>query len=343
MGDRRRRSMAMQMTRYQARMQIEDVELFNAEVELINSFMQSEHHGESSHCGFVTKRSYVQRDREECHDRMMKDYFIERPRFPAHDFRRRFRMRRELFESILNAVVNHDHYFEWRVDAAGRQGLSPHQKFTSAFRMLVNECSADSTDEYCRLAESTAIENLKRFCKASEFRYKVNGNKYELGYYLTDGIYPSWSTFVKSFSHPDSAKKKLFSQRQKSYRKDVERAFGILQARWAIVRGPARFWQSEYLHSIMMTCTILHNMIVEDEYIEIEEDSDEDVDDDQPTYVRVIARDVEYLAPTTYETRQYRVTLSEYMRRLNRIQAPQCHDTLCKDLVEHVRRREGER
>ena len=45
-------------------------------------------------------------------------------------------------------------------------------------------------------------------------------------------------------------------------------------------------------------------MIVEDEYIEIEEDSDEDVDDDQPTHVRAMTRDVEYLAPTTYETRQ---------------------------------------
>ncbi|XP_068313772.1 uncharacterized protein [Pyrus communis] len=126
---------------------------------------------------------------------------------------------------------------------------------------------------------------------APEFRYKVNGN------------------------------------RQESYRKDVERAFGILQTRWAIVRGPARFWQTKDLHSIMMTCIILHNMIVEDEYIEIEEDSDEDVDDDQPTHARAIARDVEYLTPTTYETRQDRVTLSEYMRHLNRIQAPQYHDT----------------
>ncbi|KAM3004743.1 hypothetical protein FF2_034958 [Malus domestica] len=93
----------------------------------------------------------------------------------------------------------------------------------------------------------------------------------------------------------------------------------------------------------MMTCIILHNMNVEDEYIKIEEDSDEDVDDDQPTHARAIARDVEYLAPTTYETRQDRVTLSEYMRHLNRIQAPQCHDTLRKDLVEHVWCREGER
>ncbi|CAL8140146.1 unnamed protein product [Prunus armeniaca] len=48
--------------------------------------------------------------------------------------------------------------------------------------------------------------------------------------------------------------------------KDVERCFGILQARWLIVRGAARMFDEEILRSIMMTCIILHNMIVEDEY-----------------------------------------------------------------------------
>ncbi|XP_068307440.1 uncharacterized protein [Pyrus communis] len=103
----------------------------------------------------------------------MKDYFIERPKFPAHDFRRQFRMRIEFFESILNAVVNHDHYFVRKLNAAGRQGLSPHQKLTSAFCMIANGCSANSTDEYCQFAESTAIENLKRFCKAIESIYRA--------------------------------------------------------------------------------------------------------------------------------------------------------------------------
>ncbi|CAL2234642.1 unnamed protein product [Prunus armeniaca] len=42
--------------------------------------------------------------------------------------------------------------------------------------------------------------------------------------------------------------------------------FGILQARWAIIRGAARMFDEEVLRSIMMTCIILHNMIVEDEY-----------------------------------------------------------------------------
>ncbi|KAM2425265.1 hypothetical protein ACFX1W_022725 [Malus domestica] len=39
--------------------------------------------------------------------------------------------------------------------------------------MLANGCSADSTDEYCRLAKSTAIENLKRFCKVIEAIYEA--------------------------------------------------------------------------------------------------------------------------------------------------------------------------
>ncbi|CAL9000531.1 unnamed protein product, partial [Prunus brigantina] len=53
---------------------------------------------------------------------------------------------------------------------------------------------------------------------------------------------------------------------REGYRKDVERCFGILQARWAIIKGAARMFDEKVFRSIMMTCIILHNMIVEDEY-----------------------------------------------------------------------------
>jgi hypothetical protein len=58
---------------------------------------------------------------------------------------------------------------------------------------------------------------------------------------------------------------------QAAVRKDVERAFGVLQARFAIVRGPAHFWDKNTLREIMNACIIMHNMIVEDERDEDDE------------------------------------------------------------------------
>ena len=85
-----------------------------------------------------------------------------------------------------------------------------------------------------------------------------------MGYYLADGIYPPWSAFIKIIGDPKSKKPNSFAQAQEACRKDIERPFGVLQARFAIVRGPARFWDKKSLRNIMTACVILHNMIVED-------------------------------------------------------------------------------
>ena len=60
--------------------------------------------------------------------------------------------------------------------------------------------------------------------------------------------------------------KKLFTMKQEACRKDVERAFEVLQSRFAIVAGPSRVWNKNVLHDIMTTCIIMHNMIIEDEH-----------------------------------------------------------------------------
>nr|GEW89809.1 hypothetical protein [Tanacetum cinerariifolium]GFA88135.1 hypothetical protein [Tanacetum cinerariifolium] len=64
--------------------------------------------------------------------------------------------------------------------------------------------------------------------KAPLAPYVVNGVGFEKGYYLADGIYPQWATFVKSFTVANDAKHVYFKKRQESARKDVERAFGVL-------------------------------------------------------------------------------------------------------------------
>ena len=71
-----------------------------------------------------------------------------------------------------------------------------------------------------------------------------------MGYYLVDGIYPPWSTFVKTLA-PQGRKRSLFATTQESTRKDVEHAFEVLQARFAIVHGLAHLWRTEALDYIM--------------------------------------------------------------------------------------------
>ena len=53
---------------------------------------------------------------------------------------------------------------------------------------------------------------------------------------------------------------------QESARKDVERAFCVLQSRWGIVRNPALSRDEGKLWEVMTACVIMHNMIVEDEH-----------------------------------------------------------------------------
>ncbi|XP_023633686.1 uncharacterized protein LOC111829242 [Capsella rubella] len=101
--------------------------------------------------------------------------------------------------------------------------------------------------------------------RAPKVKYVVNGNEYRMGYYLTDGIYPKWASFIQSIPLPQGDKPSLFATCQEACRKDVERAFGVLQARFAIVKTPALIWDKEKIGNIMRACIILHNMIVEDE------------------------------------------------------------------------------
>ncbi|XP_048497814.2 uncharacterized protein LOC104890956 [Beta vulgaris subsp. vulgaris] len=101
--------------------------------------------------------------------------------------------------------------------------------------------------------------------RAPPVQFTVNGNQYDKGYYLTDGIYLNWATFIQLVTCPQTVKDKLFAQHQEGARKDVERAFGVLQSRFVIVRRPSLAWNEEILNDIMLSCIIMHNMIVEDE------------------------------------------------------------------------------
>ena len=71
-------------------------------------------------------------------------------------------MRRHVFLRIVDALNNHDEYFQMRVDALHRKGLSPLQKCTSAIRILAYGSPVNSVDEYVRIGKQP-MECLERF------------------------------------------------------------------------------------------------------------------------------------------------------------------------------------
>ena len=114
----------------------------------------------------------------------------------------------------------------------------------------------------------------------------------------------------------------MFAERQEFVRKDVERAFGVLQARFAIIRGPARNMDKGELGMIMKACIILHNMIVEDE----RDLYDLSIDYD----------DVEGNTPQPNVERNHHPCYAAYLRRVAQVHNPDLHARLQSDLVEEI-------
>ena len=141
-----------------------------------------------------------------------------------------------------------------------------------------------------------------------------------MGYYLVDGIYPQWAAFVKTISEPRGNKQTHFATMQEAARKDVERAFGVLQARWGIVRSAAMMWESETLWQLMTCCVILHNMIVEDEGDGVAQTNDFEAPGEQ----------VEI--PEDQDAAQ----LMNFLQMHQNLRNQQVHTQLLNDLVEHM-------
>jgi hypothetical protein len=154
--------------------------------------------------------------------------------------------------------------------------------------------------------------------QAPQVSYKINGNDYSIDYYLADGIYPSWATFVKTILEPRDNKKKYFAKAQEAYRKDVECTFDVLQYRFAIVHGSAHLWDEDTLGNIMMVCIIMHNMIVEDEAKE-----DNDFNYDQIGERVTMSHD---------DSPELDAFIANYWN----IKGKETHSQLQQDLIEHL-------
>ena len=59
---------------------------------------------------------------------------------------------------------------------------------------------------------------------------------------------------MQGYKVPPNDKERYLSEKVASYRKDIEHTFGVLQARFHILRNPARFHDAGLLSEIMYAC-----------------------------------------------------------------------------------------
>jgi hypothetical protein len=83
--------------------------------------------------------------------------------------------------------------------------------------------------------------------------YSVAGEDFSILYFLVDGIYPHWASFIGPISSPTSTAEAKFSKAQEAARKDVERLFGVVKGRFKIIRSGNRveYWSKSFVVDVI--------------------------------------------------------------------------------------------
>jgi hypothetical protein len=136
--------------------------------------------------------------------------------------------------------------------------------------------------------------------------------------------------FLQSFAEPSGQKKKNFSKMHESFRKIVERCFGVLKIKFQILSRPMMSWDKEFIRCIFEACIILHNIIRE--YIRTEKGSDIDEAELERIYQNAsnCSEDLEHKE----FVREYkRRSLCQKLKALNDVHA---YNRLRYNVVEHL-------
>ena len=94
--------------------------------------------------------------------------------------------------------------------------------------------------------------------------YDIAGYQFEQFHILVDGIYPPYSRFVSTIANPIYWYEKRYAKWQEATRKDIERAFGVLQGMFQYTARPLKELDLLKIGKRVNSCLILHNMCVAD-------------------------------------------------------------------------------
>ena len=139
-----------------------DGEHSNADLEYMRNFEGLQNFSSKTR----KRRTYINRDFESAYNLLFRDYFSDTPTFDSEKFERRFRMSKELYLKIVEAIVQTQPLFSHHVDGIGKKGLHPLVKITAVWRCLCYGSAYDSVDEYLKIGESTVMIYLDLFIEA---------------------------------------------------------------------------------------------------------------------------------------------------------------------------------
>ncbi|XP_042966445.1 uncharacterized protein LOC122300102 [Carya illinoinensis] len=209
-------------------------------------------------------RKFIQRDHAQGHERLFRDYFAENPESTAMESLKRFSetivnvfsdeyLRSSNANDIARLLLVGEQrgfpgmlgsidcmHWKWKNCPAAWKGMySGHIHEPTIILEAVASYDLwiwhaffgmpGSHNDINVLERSFIFTELAQG-PAPAVNYTINGNDYTMGYYLADGIYPKWRTFVKTIPSPRGNKKKNFVKAQESARKDVERAFSSVSS-----------------------------------------------------------------------------------------------------------------
>jgi hypothetical protein len=127
---------------------------------------------------------------------------------------------------------------------------------------LLNDLNILNLSPFLESLVDSSFVKLEK--SANVVPFQVAGESFLQLFALVDGIYPPYSRFVKGIQLSVTDSEKSFTVWQESARKDIEQAFGVLQARFQVMSRPFHRHSLRKLGKIVSECLIMHSMCISD-------------------------------------------------------------------------------
>ncbi|GJW07045.1 ALP1-like protein [Tanacetum coccineum] len=197
-------------------------------------------------------RNRITRDRSGAHERLVAAFFSEDPMYDATRFRKTFRMARPLFNQIVNERTSRtalDHFFQAVMEIYGPEYLR-------------KPTVTDIEKLYRHHEEKHGFSGMLRSLDCIDWEWF--GCPYDVkGQYVRRDHGPNPFILLKAVASQDlwiwhaffgvAGSNNDMNLKQESKRKDVERAFGVLKKKWAILANLTRALKKERIINMMYT------------------------------------------------------------------------------------------